>query len=447
MKYDIAVLGCGIAGSMAAVAAARHGAKVIAIDEAGFPGGALTSMGTGPMMTFHAGNTQVVRGIPQEMIERMQKERFSPGHVADSTGYTYSVTPFSAEGLKIVLEQMMIEAGVFVLYHTSIYDVVMEGSVLKAVKCFSCGKKFEVSATVFIDSTGDGDIIDMSGVPFKSGRDSDGKNQPMTMNFKISGVDTDKIRQIMNDQPEVFPFLCKKPGLEKQTDYLSVSGFCDEMKQGIKNGEITFDRDIVLTFETDVPGEMIVNMSRINGEDPIDPISLTKAEIEGRRQIWEILKYLKKAIPGYEKAKILFSGPNVGIRSSRRMVGLYELTADDIINNRMFEDTIAVFGYPMDVHSADGVATNSVFLKDGSYYGIPYRCLVNAAVPNLLAAGRNISCSFQAQGSTRVSPCCAALGEAAGCAAFIAASEGCLPTEIDVERLKAMLLEEGAFLG
>ena len=445
--FDIAIAGCGIAGSMAAVTAARRGRRVLAIDEAGYPGGALTAMGTGPMMTFHAGKTQVVRGLPQELIDRLMARGFSPGHTVDSTGYTYTVTPFSAEGMKRILEEMMLEAGVTLLYHTVVTGAEVQSGKLKRILCFSCGESFSVSASVFIDATGDGDLLTVSGVPVTSGRLSDGKSQPMTMNFKIDGVDTAAIRSIMETRPELFPFLAGKPGIEKNASRLSVSGFQEIMRRGIQDGSISFDRDIVLTFETDVPGEMIVNMSRINGENPTDPLSLSRAETEGRRQVFELLDYLKKNVPGYEKARLLFSGPNVGIRSSRQMVGCYTLTAEDILSNRVFNDRIAAFGYPIDIHSADDAGTNSTFLAEGTYYTIPYRCLINNAVPNLMAAGRDISCTFEAQASTRVSPCCAALGQAAGCAAALAAESGCLPTAIDVAVLQNALLADGAFLG
>ena len=447
LHYDIAVIGCGIAGSLAAVAAARHGKKVIAVDEAGYPGGALTAMGTGPMMTFHAGEKQVIRGLPQELIDRLVEKGFSPGHTPDSTGYTYTVTPFSSEGMKRTLEEMMLESGVTLLYHTVVIGADVYGGVLKCVRCFSCGKQFSLEASVFIDATGDGDLLALAGVPCTCGRASDGKNQPMTMNFKIGGVDTNLIRSVMAAQPELFPFLSKKPGLEKKASRLAVSGFQEIMRRGIAEGAISFDRDIVLTFETDAPGEMIVNMSRINGEDPLDPLSLSRAEAEGRRQVFELLDYLKKNVPGYENARLLFSGPNVGIRSSRQMNGCYTLTAEDVLSNRVFEDAVAACGYPIDIHSSDDAGTASTFLPEGTYYTIPYRCLINSIVPNLMAAGRDISCSFEAQASTRVSPCCAALGEAAGCAAAIAVAQSCLPAEIDATALQKMLLAEGAFLG
>ena len=219
--FDIAIAGCGIAGSMAAVTAARRGRRVLAIDEAGYPGGALTAMGTGPMMTFHAGKTQVVRGLPQELIDRLMARGFSPGHTVDSTGYTYTVTPFSAEGMKRILEEMMLEAGVTLLYHTVVTGAEVQSGELKRILCFSCGETFSVSASVFIDATGDGDLLTASGVPVTSGRLSDGKSQPMTMNFKIDGVDTAAIRSIMETQPELFPFLAGKPGIGNRDNFPS----------------------------------------------------------------------------------------------------------------------------------------------------------------------------------------------------------------------------------
>ena len=444
--YDVIVCGAGMAGSMAAVAAGRMGAKVLVIEEEGYPGGSMTAMGTGPMMTFHAGDKQVVCGVTDELIERLKAKALSPGHIIDSTGYTYTVTPFSAEGLKRELELMMLEAGVQLLYHTVITGTKVEDGLLRSVTCFSCGETFDVAGKVFIDATGDADVLHMAGVPCKQGRDSDGKDQPMTMNYKIMGVDTDCVRSLMDKTPEIFPFLYPKAGIEKKAPRLSFSGFQDIMKKAIADGEITFDRDIVLCFETDVKNEVIVNMTRILGENPVDPFSLSRAETEGRRQVWELFEFMKRRIPGFANTRLLSTGPRVGVRSSRRMVGCYTLEAEDILDERKFEDGVSAYGYPIDIHSADGTETDSRFLRDGGYYTIPYRCLINDAMPNVMAAGRNISASFEAQASTRTSPCCGALGHAAGTAAALAAKHGVLPTQVDVGELRALLRKQNAVI-
>lgn len=446
MQTELVVIGCGMAGTMAAVAAARLGRKVIALEEMAFPGGSMTAMGTGPMMTFHAGEQQVIRGLAQEMVDRLIKGEFSPGHTVDSTGYTYTVTPFSAEGMKLVLEQMLLEAGVTVLYHTAVTGVTVLNGRAAEISCYACGQSFRIQARLMIDATGDADALVQAGVPCVTGRPQDGKNQPMTMNYRVSGVDIAAIRRHMAEHPELFPFLAPKAGIERNAVRLSFSGFQDIMREGIRSGELTVDRDIVLCFENDHPGEVIVNMSRVLGEDPLDPLSLSRAEAEGRRQVQVLFRFMKKHIPGFENTLLLTSGPNIGIRSSRRMVGVYTLTAEDILSCQAFSDAVACFGYPIDIHSADGVETDSRFLQEGAYYTIPYRCLINTAVPNMMAAGRNISCTYEAQASTRLSPCCAAIGQAAGTAAAIALESGLLPTGIDPDALRRQLLADNAFL-
>ena len=158
-SYDVIVCGAGIAGSMAAVAAARMGAKVLVVEEEGYSGGSMTAMGTGPMMTFHAGEKQTVQGLTDEMIRRLQEKNLSPGHIIDSTGYTYTVTPFSAEGMKRELELMMLESGAQILYHTVITGVNVENGQIQSLRCFSCGETFEVSGRIYIDATGDADVV------------------------------------------------------------------------------------------------------------------------------------------------------------------------------------------------------------------------------------------------------------------------------------------------
>ncbi len=448
MIYEnIVIVGGGIAGSLAAVAAGRKCEKVLLIEETGCLGGSMTSSGTGPMMTFHAGETQVIRGLTEELVSRLVDKGLSPGHTIDSTGYTYTVTPFDAEGLKRELEIMVLESGARILYHTMLSGCILEGDKLSSIDVVSCGEHIQIKAEIYIDATGDGDMLKMAGVPFVQGRKSDGLDQPMTMNFKLEGVDIESIRDLMSEQPQLFPFLESKAGIEKHASRLSCSGFQSIMKKGIADGSISFDRDIVLFFETNTAQEVIVNMTRVNGDNPVDPFSLSHAETEGRRQVWELYSFLVSNVPGFEHAKLISSGPNIGIRSSRRMVGAYTLTANDIMEGRVFPDRIVAFGYPIDIHSSDGAETDSRFLAYGQYYTIPYRVLYNNVITNLMAAGRCVSCTFEAHASLRLSPCCGALGQACGIAASMAVSAGCQPAQIDITELQNNLEEEQAFIG
>ena len=447
MKFDVVVVGGGIAGSMAAAAAAREGANVLLIEETGCLGGALTTCGTGPMMTFHAGDLQVIQGLGQELISRLMEKGLSVGHVADTVGYTYTVTPFDAEGMKRELELMVSEAGAQILYHAMVTDTEVENEKITAVTAHCCGQTLRFEANVFIDATGDADLAYMSGAPIEQGRESDGKDQPMTMNFKMVGVDIDAVRELMHRQVELFPQLVKCPERIDQAKRLSVAGFEALMDEGRRTGELTVPREDVLYFETNAQNEVIVNMTRVLGENPVDPFSLTRAAMEGRRQVWELLNFMKKHLPGFENARMIMSGPRIGVRSSRRIEGVYRLTAKDILEERRFEDAIAACGYPIDIHSSDGLGTKSTHLRAGGYYTIPYRSLQSSGVKNLLAAGRNISTEFAAQASTRVTPCCTALGQAAGTAAAMASAAGVLPAAVDVAMLQSRLKENGAFIG
>ena len=446
LEYDVVIAGGGIAGSLAAVASARHGARTLLVEETGFLGGSLTVCGTGPMMTFHAGDKQVIKGLGEELINRLKEKNLSPGHTVDSTGYTYTVTPFDAEGLKRELELMVTESGAEILYHAKLISACVSGGRADSITVSSMGVMIEIKGMVFIDSTGDATLLKLSGVPVSSGRDSDGANQPMTMNFKLSGVDIPLIRSIMEKDVELFPFLKKHPkGLEKEASRLSISGFQDIMKEGIASGELDIDRDIVLCFETNNFNEVIVNMTRIHSLDPLNPFDISRAETEGRRQVWEMYAFLRKHVPGFASSVLISSGPRIGVRSSGRMNGVYSLTADDILSETKFADGIACCGYPIDIHS-DGAETKSTFLRWGGYYSIPYRCLINSTVSNIMAAGRDISCTFEAHASLRVSPCCTATGQAAGTAAAMAAASGLSPLDVDTGSLRDNLRKDGAIV-
>lgn len=445
--FDLIVIGGGISGTLASVSAAREGLDVLLVEETGCLGGALTSSGTGPMMTFHAGEKQVVRGITDELIERLKRKGLSVGHIPDSTGYTYTVTPFDAEGMKHELELMALEASVTILFHTMLASTVMLEGEVKSVTLLSCGKEFLVDAPLYIDATGDADLLAAAGVPLILGRESDHSTQPMTTNFRLGGVDISLIRRMMDEDVSIFPFLKNHPGREKSAVRLSCSGFQDIMKKGIKEGKITFDRDIVLFFETNNRNEVIVNMTRITGLNPVDPVELSRAEIEGRRQVWELYAFLKENVPGFKNASLLSTGPSIGIRQSRNMVGVYTITAEDILEERVFDDRIAAYGYPIDIHSPDGTETKSIFLRDGGIYTIPYRVMVNSFVKNVMATGRLVSATFEAQASLRTSPCCGALGEACGIAASLAYKSGKSPCDIDIKALQKRLVECGAFIG
>ncbi len=178
----------------------------------------------------------------------------------------------------------------------------------------------------------------------------------------------------------------------------------------------------------------------------MDSFDLTEAEIEGRKQAHAIVAFMRNYIPGFEHAVIVTTGPHIGIRESRKINGAYRLTASDLLENKMFEDAIAMGGYPIDIHSPDGGTMEHHYLKKSSWYSIPYRCLYTNELDNLLVAGRCISATHEACAAVRVTPILMAISEGAGTAAAIAAKQGIGVAAIDVTQLQNLLKDHGAFL-
>lgn len=444
-EYDVVIIGGGPAGAVASIAAARNGASVLLVEQNGYLGGMLTMAGTGPQMTFHAGNTQVVKGIPDEIVSRLKEKNFSPGHMEDFVGYASSITPFDVEGMKVVLETMAREAGVHLLYHTVYTGCKTENGRIVSVTLFSKNGFFDVYATTFLDCSADADLATHAGVSSVYGRESDNLAQPMTMNIRVTDVDREQmIQYVKNNQQDMLhtiPF----DRLE-ELPRAGIQGAYSLIRHAKEAGEFGIDRDMVLCFETNTKGELIINMSRIIKRSAIDPFDLTEAEVEGRRQAHEIVAFLKNHIPGFERCRIITTGPHIGIRESRKINGRYKLKAEDLLLNTMFPDAIAMGGYPIDIHSPEGESMKHRRLKEGSWYSIPYRCLITKEVTNLIVAGRCISATHEACAAIRVTPIVMAMGQAAGTAAAQSIVTKQDANDLDVMLLRKKLREDQVFL-
>lgn len=445
LNYDVVIIGGGPSGVNAAIASARTGAKTLLVERFGYLGGMLTNAGTGPMMTFHAGDTQVVKGIPDEIIERMKENQASPGHMRDFVGYCSSVTPFDVEGMKIAMEDLAIEAGVVLLYHTTFLGCETSEDRIQKVRLFAKGGEFLVSANVFVDASADADLAVCSGVAVRFGRESDQLAQPMTMNAKVYNVDREKVREFLHSN--VDKTFAKSHEVIDGSPRIGINGNFDELKFAIESKELSYNRDTVLCFETNNLGEFIINMSRIARRSAINPFDLTAAEIEGRKQIRETIRFMKKYIPGFEDCVLAHTGPNIGIRESNKIDGLYVLNENDLVENVMFDDAIAMGGYPIDIHSPEGKSeTNHRFLKKGSWYSIPYRSIITKRVKNLVIVGRCLSATHVALAAVRVTPIAMAIGHAGGVAAALASIKKCDVQDVDIKELRSRLVEQNAFL-
>ena len=378
---DILIVGGGPAGLMAAQAAAGEGLKVMLIESRGYLGGNLT-IGL-PILGFlgQKGN-QIIEGLPQRFIDRLQERGAASGH--RPCKLHVSLTIIDPEESKTLAQQLMEEAGVEVLMYVFCTDVIREGNEVKGVVIESKAGREAILARTVIDCTGDADVAFRAGVECRN----------QIAKAREAGIDLPVARTIL------------------------ITGMSED--------------------------EIWVNMSRVNGVDPTDPGSYTRGEIEARKQVYRIRKYLRQFVPGFENAWMDRVAPFMGIRESRVTVGKYVLTAEDILACRHFDDAIAVASYPVDLHHPKGGDCTLEYC--GDCYDIPYRVLVPEKVENLLVAGRCASFTHEAMASTRVMSTCMALGEAAGRAARIALRDGVKPSQADVAKLRSELKRTGAYL-
>ncbi len=439
--FDVLVVGGGNAGCAAAIAAARHGAKTLLVERYGFLGGTATAAMVGPWMTFHSGAERIVGGIAQEIVSRLVALGASPGHLPDTSDYVPTITPFDPEVHKALLFEMMTEARVRLLLHAWFTSALVEGDRVVGAAFDTVGGKRVHRGRVVIDATADAYVAASAGVPTQKG-DARGRVQPASLMFRMSHVDLAKTAAYVRTHPDQMRTSLKAHERTSRS-VTAVAGLHELWSRAQRDGIVDVPREVVSFFVSPYPDEVTVNMTRVLEIDPLDPDDLTRAEIEARRQVMQIATFFRERVPGFENARIAATGTQIGIRESRRIVGRYTLTREDVLEARHFEDAVARSAYPIDIHNPSGKGTTTQRLAPGASYEIPYRCLVPASSEGLLVAGRCISTTHEALASTRLTPTVMTLGQAAGTAAAIACEHDLLPSEIDVRELRAALVRDG----
>lgn len=439
MDVDVLVVGGGPAGIMAALAAADDGLNVALIENRSHVGGNMT-IGL-PVLGFlgQKGN-QIIKGLPQKFISRLAAQDGASEH--RPCPLHMSITLVEPEAVKNVALEMLTEAGVNVLLYAMCAEVIKDGDTLRGVVIESKSGRQAILAKVTIDCSGDADVAFRAGVPCEQGNESGGV-QPPTLMFCLGGVDTEKLRTSIAEEPRTYLTDFIPAEYFGQNHQFIVVGLRSLIQKAREDGlSLPVERTIVITGLRQ--GEVWVNMTRVNGVDGTDPASLTHGEIEGRRQIINIQKYLIGYVPGFENAYFAKMAPFIGIRETRRIAGQYVMTSDDILSCAHFDDAIAVASYPLDIHHPDGGGCTLEWC--GDCYDIPYRSLVPQKINNLLVAGRCISSTHEAMSAIRVMAPCMAMGEAAGRAAKIAVRDHVLPADIDIKKLQRELTRNGAYL-
>ena len=414
-KYDLIVVGGGLSGVAAAVAAAREGLHTLLIERSGTLGGAMSNNLVYPFMKYategEGAQKTLCCGLFGEMRDR---ER-----LYDNSG---TVSRFRPEYFKLVLDDMLVEAGVEVLFHATLFSVkVQKHNVTQLRVAVPCAGELVLEADFFVDATGNGDLFAMAGCDYQIGRDADGLCQPMTTCFRMCGVDVDLFKE-------------ERPRLQEL------------YKAAREAGEIKNPRENILTFSGIGEGVLHFNTTRVIKVSPTDPFAVSRAEIEARQQIHEIVEFLREKSRAFEHATLVSIASEIGVRESRKLRGEYILTAKDLLDLTIFEDSIALGNYNIDIHNPAGTGTDIHYFKGGEYYSIPYRSLLPREVDNLLVAGRCISATHEAQAAVRIMPICACMGEAAGTAIALAKHSGGNTRTLDVGQLRARLRENGAVI-
>lgn len=422
-NYELIVVGGGLTGVAAAIAAACEKLSVLLIEQSGALGGAANISLVNPFMNFSVNavdsegktyrksvNDGIFKEICDELCALSGMSRELP-HI------------FDEEKLKLVLDRMCRDAGVQVLFHSVLCGADCENGTIQHIDVATKAGKMSFSAKYFIDCTGDADLAVMCGFPYHLGREEDNLCQPMTLCFRV--VNIDNAEKFLDDW--------YNPETGKRMKVLEL------YHKAQQEGKIKNTRENILIFPSVANNVIHFNSTRIVKLNPTDPFEVSKAEALAREQAHELFNFMQSVCPEFKDAKLLQTASHIGVRESRMIDGEYVINEDDILDCTEFTDSIAAGCYEIDIHNPAGSGTTIRHIPEGKYYHIPYRSLIPKNSRNLLVAGRCISSTHVAQSAYRVMPIVCCIGEGAGAAIAVACSDGVNVKEADIEKIHAIL--------
>ena len=409
-RSDVAVVGGGVAGLAAAVAAARVGADVSLIERDGFLGGTATG---GLVTNWQIGpdvkGSPVIRGIHEEICERLQTYDAIRGNL------------FDPEIMKFVAFDLCEDAGVRVLLHSLVFEVRTRNESVEELHIYTKRGPRRLIARTYVDASGDGDIAALAGADFQFGRPIDNLQQPMTLVFHLGNINRERLQSVNWEKLHKM--------FEKEVNILAYRGRLSFGGRWWETGLFSF----VLTH--------------VAGLDGLDVEDLTRAEIEGRRQALAIYRFFRKHVAGCERCVIATTANHIGVRETRRIVGDYSLTREDVLSGRKFEDSIGCSTSWIDLHNPDGKGVLHELVVKDDWFEIPIRAIVVKGYDNLLVAGRCISATHEAEGAIRTMPTCMVTGQGAGVAVALAAKQNISVRKLDINLLQRELSAQGVQLG
>jgi hypothetical protein len=427
------------------------GRRVILVERYGFLGGMVTAAGVNGLGGWHydTDGRPLIRGIPMDIMRRLAEnggadqkwvQRLNDPEISRE-GLPYIFYGIGCywihthpEHLKLTLDEMMAEAGVHLLYHSMAVLPIMDGQKVSGVFVENKSGRRAILADIVIDCTGDGDIAARAGACYDSGRPRDGAFQPMSLIFTIGNANVKAFYE----------------SVESGKNPLAGNRYEGALRLARERGEFVLNpNDLICSTIPLSPDRPVanVNFTRIQRLSATDADDLTRAEILGRKQVFEAIEVMRRYMTGYEDCYLIALPAQIGLRESRRIRGEYVLTGEDIQSGARFPDGIGRGIYLIDIHNPIEVGTPSTLIELDKPYDIPYRCLVPQTFENLLVAGRCISGDHVALSSYREQSHCMVMGEAAGTAAALAIEQGQTPRNIDTDLLRTILTRNGANIG
>ena len=451
--YQVVIVGAGSSGVAAAIAAAKSGADVLLIESGPMPGGELLS-GLPVDGCLNAQGEWIVGGVAKELFEGCEALDGYVGPVFDwRLNWGVCLDP---EAIKLSVVENLARYRVTTLLYSFVEDVVVRGGQLQGVVVVNKNGRTLITADAFVDCSGDADVAVLAGAEFRKGSPT-GNLQPLSLVFRMSNVDFTELLEFVRDHPEELilaesPVIHKSPAECALEVYKAGQPFVVLSAKGrllgsaIETGEM-FPTTAVYMWPTSLSRrELGLNTTRLAGLDGSNPEHLSKALSTLTEQVRTCLSFLRQCVPGFEDAHLSGSAPRVGIRETRRIVGDYELATEDVREGRKSKVGIAKGSHHIDLHGS-GTDQTRIPVEEGRSYDIPYGCLVPKGLKNVLVAGRCISSSREANGSSRVMGPCMATGEAAGTAAAMFADRGWTDVrEVPVPALREKLKSHGAIV-
>lgn len=424
-KYDVIVVGGGIAGVSAAVRAGKEKAKTLLIEHYGFVGGMSTAGMVSPFMKHQVNGDTLVKGVFQDIENEMRKRN---GMIDNG---------FYANTFRTAAYHLLSEANCSILFNSEIIKVNRIDNRIKSLTVLVENQQIDIEADVFIDTTGDAQILYLGDFPWVKGDESTGKLQALTLFFRMGNIDIQKATDyVKNHKDDFFKWMTYDFDFTK---IISIAGYFSNVKKAIEEGRL--NPDVEYIFFTTLPesGEGSFNTSNILGMDASTSESLTQAEMIGRNQVYQVVQILQNEIPGFENSYLLETAVQVGVRETRRAVGDYIVTGNDIKNGSKFDDAIARGCYGIDIHGQKDESSRMEDLEEGQYYEIPLRSLIVKDADNLLVAGRCISSTREGHSALRIMPTSAATGEACGALAALASKNNMKVREINHQEVREIV--------